>query len=130
MELVTIIIMLALLQYIWTVIRVGGARGKYGIEAPATTGDPMFERHFRVQMNTLELLVVFVPAVWCFGYYVGQYWAVGLGLIYLTGRILYAITYVKDPASRGPGVLLSMLSTLVMVLGGLAGAGWKYLSGV
>ena len=54
---VALVTLLALFVYVWTLARAGGARGKFGVEAPATTGHPEFERHFRVQANTLEGIV-------------------------------------------------------------------------
>lgn len=128
MHLVTIVVTLALLEYIAFAMLVGGARGKYGVKAPAVTGHEMFERYYRVQMNTLELLVVFVPAIWLFADYVDARWAAGLGTIYLVGRVVYFRSYVKDPASRGAGFGLSMLPVLAMVIGALFAAGRQLLS--
>ena len=122
MELLTIISMLALAEFTYFGFRVGGMRGKYGIEAPATTGNEIFERYYRVHYNTLEQLIVFLPCLWAFGYYVGQYWAAGIGLVFLIGRIVYFMTYTKDPASRSIGVLLSMLPNWILLLGALIGA--------
>jgi len=129
MELLSIISMLALIEYIVFGARVGAARGKYGVRAPAIFGSEMFERHFRIHYNTLEQLIVFLPGLWIFGYYVGQLWAAGLGAIYLIGRIVYAVSYIRNPDSRGPGVLISMLPCWVLVLGALVGAAWKLVSG-
>ncbi|MEJ6683967.1 MAG: MAPEG family protein [SAR86 cluster bacterium] len=128
-EYLTIVTLLALIQFIWLGARVGAARGKYGVSAPATTGHDLFERHYRVHYNTLEALVVFLPALWAFGYYLGQYWAAGLGVVYLVGRVIYAISYVKDPKSRGMGVLLSSLPVYILLLGGLGAAIWDLLVG-
>ncbi len=122
MELLTIITMLALLEFIYFGIRVGGARGKFGISAPATTGNEIFERHYRVHYNTLEQLIIFLPAIWAFGYYVGQYWAAAFGVVFLIGRLIYGVTYVKDPASRSIGVLISIIPSYLMVIGALVGA--------
>ena len=119
---VNIIVALALLQYIAFAVAVGRARGRYGISAPATTGNPEFERYYRVQMNTLELLVCFVPAMYMFGYYVSSVWAAGLGTLYLIGRVMYFFTYVSDPAKRGPVFGLSISPILFLVVGGLYGA--------
>ncbi len=99
------------------------------MQAPATTGDERFERYFRIHYNTLEQLIVFLPSLWVFGYYIGQIWAAGLGVIYLIGRIVYAVSYAREPSRRGPGVLISMLPCWVLVLGGLIGAAWKFLAG-
>ena len=119
MELVGAVTLLALLQFVVMGIIVGRARGLYGVKAPATTGHEQFERWFRVHYNTLEKLIVFLPSLWLFGYYVGQYYAAGLGGIYLVGRLLYAVTYIRDPATRGLGTLLSDLPMVIMLLGGL-----------
>ena len=119
MELVGAVTLLALLQFVVMGIMVGRARGLYGVKAPATTGHQQFERWFRVHYNTLEKLIVFLPSLWLFGYYVGQYYAAGLGGIYLVGRLLYAVTYTRDPATRGLGTLLSDLPMVIMLLGGL-----------
>jgi len=119
MELVGLISLLAVLQFVVFGILVGRARGVYGVKAPATTGHEQFERWFRVHYNTLEKLIVFLPALWLFGYYVGQYYAAGLGLIYLVGRLLYALSYTRDPASRTLGTLVSELPILIMIIGGI-----------
>jgi uncharacterized MAPEG superfamily protein len=122
MEFVAIVTVLALLQYIYFAVLVGQARGKFGVNGPAVTGHPVFERYFRVQMNTLELLVAFLPALWLFAQYISPLWAAILGAVYLVGRFLYLRAYVADPAKRGLGFGLSMLPTLVLLLGGLVGA--------
>jgi glutathione S-transferase len=120
-----IVTALALLQFVWFAMLVGQARGKYGIRAPAVTGNEIFERHFRVQQNTLELLILFVPGIYLFSHYFNPLWAAALGVLYLLGRQLYATSYVKDPSSRSAGYGLSALPTLILVLGGLVGAGMR-----
>lgn len=126
MELVAVVILLALLQFVAFAFLVGGARVRYKIEAPATTGHPVFERYFRVQQNTLEQLVVLVPSMWLFGLYVNPTWAAGLGAVYLLGRIIYLQSYVKDPKKRSAGFGLSFLPIVVLLLGALWGAGTGY----
>jgi hypothetical protein len=120
-----IVTVLALLQFVWFAMLVGQARGKYGIKAPAVTGNEIFERHFRVQQNTLELLILFIPGLYLFSHYFNPLWAAGLGVVYLIGRQLYATSYVKDPSSRSAGYGLSALPTLILILGGLVGAGLR-----
>ena len=127
MDWVTVVVLLALLQYIVFAGLVGRARGRYGVKAPAVTGNETFERYFRVQQNTLELLVVFVPATWFYGQYVSPTWAAILGAIYLVGRTVYLRAYVADPAQRSAGFGLSVLPITVMVFGTLIAAGWKLL---
>jgi glutathione S-transferase len=94
MPYVDIVTALALIQFIYFGFRVGGARGRYGVKAPATTGNEIFERHFRVQQNTLESLVALIPGLYVFSRYWNPLWAAGLGVVYLVGRQVYAGTYV------------------------------------
>lgn len=122
MAYVDIVTALALLQFIVFGVRVGGARGKYGVKAPATTGNDTFERFFRVQQNTLEQLIVFIPAIYLFSRYFNPAWAAGLGVVYLVGREVYAATYVKDPAKRGLGYGLTFMPMSVLLFGGVIGA--------
>jgi hypothetical protein len=117
-----IVTALAILQFVWFGIQVSQARGKYGVQAPAVTGNEVFDRYFRVQQNTLELLVAFIPGLYLFGHYFNPLWAAGLGVVYLIGRQIYSMSYVKDPKSRGPGFGLSVLPTLILLLSGLIGA--------
>ncbi len=122
MALVNLIVALALLQFFVFATAVGKAREKYGVAAPATTGNEMFERYFRVQMNTLELLIMLVLAIWMFGFYVSANVAAGLGAIYLVGRGIYFFSYVKDPKKRSLGFGLSAGPVVVLVIGALVGA--------
>jgi glutathione S-transferase len=122
MPLVQIVIGLALVQFLFFCFAVGKARGTYKVAAPATTGNEMFERYFRVQMNTLELLVIFIPSITIFGQYFGAYIAVGLGIVYLIGRLVYFTSYVKDPKSRSAGYGLSALPVMILLAGAIFGA--------
>jgi len=122
MPLVAIVTAMALVQYFVLGLQVGQARGKFGIEAPATTGHPIFERHFRVHQNTMEQLVLFLPALWLFATYVSAPIAAALGVLFIVGRFVYARGYVAEPKKRGPGMALSALATMVLLLGGLVGA--------
>ena len=122
MPLVHIVVGLALVQFLFFCFAVGKARGTYKVAAPATTGNEMFERYFRVQMNTLELLIIFVPSILIFGQYLGAYVAVALGAIYLVGRLIYFTSYVKDPKSRSMGYGLSALPVMILLAGSIFGA--------
>ena len=119
MDLVIIVVVLALVQYIAFSILVGRARAKYGVQAPAISGDPVFERYFRVQQNTLEQLVVFLPAILLYSYLGNPMIAAGLGVVYLIGRLIYLRSYVKDPESRGTGFMLTFLPGGFMILASL-----------
>lgn len=105
---VHLVALAALLEYLVFGALVGRARGRYGVKAPAVTGHEVFERHYRVQMNTLELLVVLLPALWLAGFHGSAPWAAGLGALYVIGRAVYAAAYVRDPASRSAGFMLSI----------------------
>jgi glutathione S-transferase len=122
MALVHLVIVLALLQFLAFAIAVGKARETYGVVAPATTGNEIFERYYRVQMNTLELLVLLIPALWLFAHDLSPTVAVGLGLVYLIGRVVYFVSYVKDPKTRSLGYALSSGPIVVLLLGALFGA--------
>jgi glutathione S-transferase len=112
---VEIVTVAALLQYIAFSWVVGRARVRYSVSAPAIAGHPVFERYFRVHQNTVEQLVVFLPALWLFALRVDPAWAAGLGFIYLAGRLLYFYSYTRDPKNRSLGFAMSALPTLVML---------------
>lgn len=118
LDLVTV---LALLQYMFFSSLVGKARGRYGVKAPATTGHEMFERYYRVQMNTLELLVVFLPALWLAARYWSPTWMAAVGAVYLVGRVVYLKAYTTNPAGRGLGFALSFVPAFLLLLAALAG---------
>ena len=129
MAYVDIVTVLAVLQFIVFGFQVGGARGKYGVTAPATTGNEIFERIFRIQQNTLELLVGFIPGIYLFSRYFNPLWAAALGVIYLAGRQIYAASYVKEPSKRSLGYGLSLMPVAVLLIGGLIGAVWRLIHG-
>jgi glutathione S-transferase len=117
MPYVALVTVLALLEFQWFAILVSKARGRFGIKAPATTGNEVFDRYFRVQMNTLEQLVLFLPMLWMFAYFVSPIWAAALGAVFVIGRAIYAASYIRDPKSRTLGFALTILPTLLMLLG-------------
>ena len=122
MELIAVVSGLIVLEYFILTMLVGRARGKSGIEAPAMTGDPGLERALRVQLNTLEQLIIVLPGLWLFGTYMSATWGAGLGLVFIVGRALYAQAYMSDPSRRGPGFLIGLLATVALLLGGIYGA--------
>lgn len=121
MAYVELVILLAIFEYMVLAMLVGRARGKYGIRAPAISGHPVFDRTFRVQQNTLEGLVIFLPALWLFGQYQSAVWAAGLGLLGIVGRGLYAAAYIRAAEKRGPGAGICGIVNIVLVVGALIG---------
>ncbi len=121
MNLIDLVALLALLQLTLFSMLVGRARMQHHVRAPAVSGNEAFERAYRVQMNTIEQLVVFLPALYIAARYWPQPWAAALGAVYLVGRLVYRQAYLADPDKRGPGFMLTALPTLLLLLGGLLG---------
>ena len=128
MELVYVVIGLALVEFWAFALLVGMKRVKLKVDAPATTGDPVYERYHRVHYNTMEQLVLFVPSILLFASYISPVWAAGLGAVFLVGRIVYLRGYVAAPNKRGTGFMLSWLPTTILMFGGLGGAAWAMLN--
>jgi len=108
--------LLALAVFFWTTALVSRARTRHGVAAPACSGNEEFERVFRVQMNTLEQLVLMLPALWLCAVWVGELYAGLGGLVWSVGRILYVVTYIKNPKSRAAGFTLTITPTIIMAL--------------
>jgi glutathione S-transferase len=127
-SIVGLVTLLALGLYFWMGLNVGRARGRFGIAAPATHGHPEFERYFRVQQNTLEWLVIFLPTFWLCAYFMSDWgaWAVGvvavIGLVWVVGRYLYMTGYIRDPAHRSRGFAIQAFATILLFIGAVAGA--------
>ncbi len=121
MAYIELIGMLAVLQFFFFSFLTGLARGKSGLKAPAVTGDENFERIYRVQINTLEMLAAFLPAL----FIAGNHWppvVVSIpGLIYLIGRFVYWRAYISNPDTRRLGFMLSMLPVLVLIIMAIGG---------
>ena len=117
-----IVTLLALLAYVWMGVRVGGARRTSGIDAPAMSGDPMLERYLRVQGNTLEWLPIFLGSLWLFAHYWGDLPAAVLGLVWIVGRVLYALGYSADANKRELGFMVQLVATAVLLFGALGKA--------
>jgi glutathione S-transferase len=120
LPLTSLVTLMAVLLLFATGLNVGRARGRYGIKAPAVTGNEMFERAFRIQMNTLESVALMLPALWLYATYVGDRGAGVMGLIWVLARVWYAVAYQMDPAKRLGGFGLSVLA----FAGVWAGALW------
>lgn len=124
--LVTLLTVLLLFGTMWAV---GHARGKYGIKAPAVSGHPAFERAYRVQMNTLESTVMFLPTLWLAANYGFSGWAGVAGLIWLLGRVWYALAYLREASTRGPGFAVGMIGWVAALVMACIGVGRVLLLG-
>ena len=120
---------LAIALYFFTSIRVAKARAKFGIKAPAITGNDDFERVFRVQMNTLEWLPIFLPSLWLFAIYISDWVAATVGVVWIAGRIAYMVGYTRSAPQRGPGFLIQSLANGVLLLGALGAIVWRIVHG-
>jgi glutathione S-transferase len=129
MALVELITVLALLQFLYFGILVGRARERLGVKAPATTGNEIFERYLRVQMNTLELLVLLLPALWIATAFLAIQWVALLGVVYLVGRFIYLRAYIAEPSRRSIGFTVSALPILVLMAIDLIGSVIRLIRG-
>lgn len=119
---VDVVAMLAVIQYLGFGALVGKARGAYGIKAPAVVGAEPFERVYRVQMNTLEMLVALLPSLYAAAHYWPSLYVAAAGAVYLVGRIVYWRAYVASPSSRSLGFVLSIAPILGLALAALVPA--------
>lgn len=120
--LTTLVAVAALAVYVWLAMWVGKMRGKYSVAAPSEDGPPEFRRVYRAHINTLEQIVLFLPALTLFAIAWGDQLAAVIGVFWPVGRVMYGLGYAKAPEKRGPGFGLSFLSASILLLGALAGA--------
>jgi len=111
----------SLLMYLWMGLNVGRARAKFKIKAPACDGPVGFQSVLRVQLNTLEQFIVFLPALWMCAFFLSDRWAAIGGVAWVVGRIIYALGYYKDPAKRGFGFMLSLIASVGLMVGAAVG---------
>jgi glutathione S-transferase len=116
-----VVTLLAVILYFWIGLRVAQARGKFGVKPPATTGHPDFERAFRIQMNTLEWMPIFLPAMWLAAIYVSDIGAALLGVVWIVGRTLYMRGYAEAAEKREIGFFVQAIAAGLLWLAALIG---------
>ncbi|NEP82967.1 MAG: MAPEG family protein [Okeania sp. SIO3B3] len=127
----SLVTVVSLLMYFVVTINVGRARAKYKIKPPQMTGDPNFERVLRVQQNTVEQIILFLPSLWLFSLFISPLWGAGIGTVWVVGRILYAWGYYQVAEKRILGFGISYLATITLLIGALVGILlplWKTIS--
>ena len=121
MQYIELVIIFSVLQFLFFGAMAGKARIRFGVKAPAVIGHEGFERAYRVQMNTLEMLILFIPAIAIAGKYWPAAFIAGIGAVYLIGRFVYWRAYITAPAKRAIGFMLSMFPIVVLILLSLIG---------
>ena len=122
-----LVTLLSILFYLFTIMQVSKARAAFGIKAPTVSGNPDFERVFRVQMNTLEWMPIFLPSLWLFAFYISDALAAALGVVWIVGRILYLTGYSQAAAKRGLGFGIQGAAALLLWLGALGAVIWRLI---
>ncbi|BAR56597.1 putative membrane protein YecN with MAPEG domain [Bradyrhizobium diazoefficiens] len=118
-HLTALVTLLAIAFYFFATINVSRARARTGIKVPATSGHPDFERAFRIQVNTLEWMPIFLPSLWLFAIYISDAVAAGIGALWIVGRIVYFIGYSQAAAKRGPGFLIQAIAAIALWVGAI-----------
>jgi glutathione S-transferase len=116
---VALVTLLSLLTYFWMSFRVAQARRTSGIAAPAMTGEPLLERTIRAHYNTLEWLPIYLASLWLFAIYWSVLVAAAMGVVWIVGRILYALGYASEASKRSTGFLIQSAATAVLLFGAL-----------
>lgn len=114
-----LVTLLAILFFFFTSVNVSRSRTRTGVKVPATSGHPDFERAFRIQMNTLEWMPIFLPSLWLFAIYISDAIAAGIGAVWILGRIVYFIGYSQAAAKRGPGFAIQAIAAIALWAGAL-----------
>ena len=104
--------------YFYTAFHVGNLRQKHGIKAPETSGHPVFDRAYRVQLNTLEQMGIVLPFLWVAAFYpIPRAWLAPLvGAIWVVSRIIYRVGYMADPDKRLTGAMLGGVCNLALFI--------------
>jgi glutathione S-transferase len=124
-HLTALVTLLAIALYLYTCVNVAGSRTRTGVKVPAMSGHPDFERAFRIQMNTLEWMPIFLPSLWLFAIYISDAIAALIGVIWIIGRVVYFLGYSKEAAKRGPGFAIQAFASIALWIGALGAVAWR-----
>jgi len=113
-EYTSLVTILAIVITMFFMFRVGFAREKYNVSSPKMEGNEAWEILCRIHLNTVEQIVLFLPALWLAAFYSSDKWAAGIGTVWLVGRLLYSYLFISTPKKRGPGMMLTFLPTAVL----------------
>ncbi len=116
-----LVTLIAIAFYFFVSTRVAAAHGKFGVKLPATSGNPDFERVYRVQMNTLEWMPVFLVPLWLCAITLSDIAAAVLGLVWIVGRALYFTGYSQAVEKRLPGFFIQGIACIVLFVGAVVG---------
>ncbi len=119
--LTALITLFIVLMLHWNAMRVGRARREYNIAAPAVSGHPVFETAYRIQMNTIEGVLTFLPTMWLTALLLQDALAAALGLSWVMARIWFALAYAREPEQRYRPLTVSMLCLALCVLAAFVG---------
>ena len=115
--------LISMLVYIWMATRVGAARARHEVPAPLMTGPDEFNRVLRVQENTMETLILFLPVLWLYALTISDLYAAAIGVFFPIGRILYALGYYAASDKRGKGFMIGFVATIILLFGSIIGTG-------
>jgi len=115
--------LLDMVLYFFLSFTVSQGRRIYKIRSPLaeTEGPEKFQRFYRMQMSLLEQLVFHLPTLWVAAYAMDDVFAALIGLIWLFGRLLYAVRYYQKPNRRIKGYIISMIANIILLIGAMAG---------
>jgi len=124
-----IVTILSVLLYFYISTRVSVARRKFSVKLPATSGHPDFERVFRVHMNTLEWMPIYLPLLWLAAVYLNDLAAAAVGIVWIIGRAMYLAGYTEAVAKRSRGFFIQATACIVLLIGAVAGIAMRFVSG-
>lgn len=121
LALTALVTLLALAVYGWNIVAVGRARGIHKVPAPQMDGPPAFQRAVRVQANMVEQLILFLPLLWLAAAFGAPVMAAGLGIVWIVGRVMYALGYYQQAEKRHSGFGIAMLAAAGLFILALVG---------